>query len=274
MHTHLNQTIAATGRLSSTEPNLQNIPIKTEDGRRIRQVFIAPQGSVILAADYSQIELRLLAAFSKDPELLRAYQDDRDIHALTASFLFGIPSDQVSAHQRMVAKTVNFGVIYGQSAFGLGQQLGVPPGEAKTFIDRFYQTYSHVQNFREQILQQASQDGFVRTHLGRRRYLPDLMSHNKLAKQNAERAAFNTVFQGSAADLIKKAMIHIQAYLEVEDLRSKMILQVHDELLFEVPQSELESVSAKVRTLMESAFELDVPLKVSLGHGRSWGDAH
>lgn len=274
VHTTFNQTIAATGRLSSTDPNLQNIPIKTQEGRRIRQVFIAPPEHVLFSADYSQIELRLLAAFSKDPELMSAYQQGLDIHKKTASSLFGVSVDEITNEMRSIGKTVNFGVIYGQSPFGLAQQLGVPQREAKRFIESFYENFSSVHNYREQILLQARQNGFVSTYLGRKRPVPEINSQNMMNRQNAERVAFNTVFQGSAADLIKKAMITIHAELTQKNLKTKMLLQVHDELIFEVPLNELNTIESLVPPIMENAFTLEVPLVVSFSHGKNWGEAH
>lgn len=274
VHTHFNQTIAATGRLSSTEPNLQNIPIKTEEGRRIREVFVAPKGQVLLSADYSQIELRLLAAFTKDPQLVQAYQNEEDIHAKTASVIFGMKLSEVTPEQRSIGKTINFGVVYGQSPFGLAKQLGIPQSEAKHFIDSFYREFSLVKDYKEHVIEGARQNGYVTTYLGRKRFLPDIKSKNFMSRQNAERVAFNSVFQGSAADLIKKAMIEIDAKLLADKLKTRMLLQVHDELVFEVPENELESVKAWVPELMSGAFKLDVPLSVSLDTGQTWGEAH
>lgn len=274
IHTHFNQAVVATGRLSSTEPNLQNIPIKTPEGRRIREVFVAPEGSVMFSADYSQIELRLLAAFSRDPKLLEAYREGVDIHRKTAAGIFGIAVDEVSDEQRGIGKTINFGVIYGQSAFGLAQMLEVPQAEAKHFISRFYQEFERVRVYKDEILDEARRRGYVETRLGRRRYLPELSSRNQLARQNAERAAFNAVFQGSAADLIKKAMVLIAGELVQSRLKTKMVLQVHDELVFEVPECELHTVEHLVPRIMESALDFEVPLKVGFKHGKNWGEAH
>lgn len=274
VHTSFNQTIAATGRLSSTDPNLQNIPIKTEEGRRIREAFIVSEGCDMYSFDYSQVELRLLAAFSKDPHLMEAYEKDEDIHAKTASKILGIDLDAIDASERAIGKTINFGVVYGQTPYGLSQQLKVPQSEAKIFIESFYKEFSHVLDYKEKILEQARKDGYVKTYLGRRRYLPDLNAKNKMAKQNAERVAFNTVFQGSAADLIKKAMIEIQSQLDTLKLKTKMILQVHDELIFEVPKNEKDKIREMVTKIMESAFDLDVPIKVSSDFGKNWAEAH
>lgn len=274
IHTTFNQAIAATGRLSSADPNLQNIPIKTPEGRRIREVFIAAPGHVIFSADYSQIELRLLAAFSQDPQLVEAYRKNIDIHKKTAASLFGMEINDVTNEMRATAKTVNFGVLYGQSPYGLSQQLGVPQKDAKRFIDSFYENFSRVRDYREEVINQARHQGYVATYLGRRRHVPDINSQNMMKRQNAERVAFNTVFQGSAADLIKKAMIEIDRQIEKQKLKSKMLLQVHDELVFEVPLEELHTIESLVPPLMENALELPVPLKVSFSHGKHWGEAH
>lgn len=274
VHTSFNQAIAATGRLSSTDPNLQNIPIKTEEGRRIREAFIVPKGSVLYSADYSQIELRLLAEFTQDKSLVEAYQNDEDIHAKTASKILGVDLTDVDGPLRNIGKTINFGVVYGQTPFGLAKQLDVPQSEAKAFIEGFYREFHGVKEYREKILEDARKEGFVQTYMGRRRYLPDLNSKNKMVKQNAERVAFNTVFQGSAADLIKQAMIQIQTWLDKEKLTTKMVLQVHDELIFEVPHKELDIIRKKVPEMMSGAFDLKVPLKVSANHGKNWAEAH
>jgi DNA polymerase I len=274
IHTNFNQAIVATGRLSSTDPNLQNIPIKTDEGKRIREVFLAPKNHILLSADYSQIELRLLADFSGDPGLMDAYKNNQDIHARTASHIFGMPIDEVDDHHRMIGKTINFGVIYGQSPFGLAKQLGVPIPEAKRFIDGFYEEFSRVAEYKEEILVEAREKGYVSTYLGRRRYMPDLNSKNKMVKQNAERVAFNTVFQGSAADLIKTAMVSIDQKITEMKLATKMILQVHDELIFEVPSEERDAIKSFVPEMMENAFKLKIPLKVSFGEGKDWREAH
>lgn len=274
VHTSFNQSIAATGRLSSTDPNLQNIPIRGEEGRKIREAFVAPPGHFLLSADYSQIELRLLAAFSEDPNLVEAYQKNLDVHARTAAHIFGLKLEEVDGEHRAIGKTVNFGVIYGQSPFGLSQQLDVPQAEAKQFIESFYQKYATVRDYKETVLAEARRVGYVASYLGRRRYLPDLNSHNKLAQQNAERAAFNTVFQGSAADLIKKAMILIDEALTQQKMATKMLLQVHDELVFEVPKDEVDAAQKVISKIMESAFSLSVPLKISCKIGKNWADAH
>lgn len=274
VHTSFNQTIAATGRLSSTEPNLQNIPIRTEEGRRIREVFVAPPGHVLLSADYSQIELRLLAALSQDPNLIDAYRKDQDIHARTASHIFGVSLYDVTVEQRAVGKTINFGVVYGQSAFGLAQQLAVPQAEAKHFIDSFYREFARVRDYKNEVLARARDNGYVCTVLGRRRYVPDINSVNSLKRQMAERAAFNAVFQGSAADLVKAAMLRVDEKIRAERWGTCMVLQVHDELVFEVPLEELKAVTDWVPRLMTLGFDANVPLKVSVGSGRNWSEAH
>ena len=274
IHSTFNQAVVATGRLSSTDPNLQNIPIKTPEGRKLRELFIAPPGHVIFSADYSQVELRLLAAFSKDPRLVDAYKHGEDVHRKTAAAIFGIDLKDVTDRQRMVGKTINFGVIYGQSSFGLSQLLGIPREEAKHFIDLFYREFGRVKDYKNEVLVKARQDGFVTSYLGRRRYLPELTSRNKMAQTNAERAAFNAIFQGSAADLIKKAMLLVDDWIREQKLKSKLILQVHDELLFEVPQNELEAVQKYVPHLMATTFTLDVPLEVSFKSGKNWAAAH
>lgn len=274
IHTSFNQAVVATGRLSSSDPNLQNIPIRGEEGKRIREVFIAPEGSLIFSADYSQIELRLLAHFTQDPKLLEAYNENQDIHKKTAASIFDIPLDHVRSEQRNIGKTINFGVVYGQSSFGLSQLLKLPQTEARHFIEKFYKEFKRVRVYKDEVLDKARQDGFVSTYLGRRRYLPELNSRNKLAQRNAERAAFNAIFQGSAADLIKKAMIEVDAWLTKEKLKTKMILQVHDELIFEVPEKELPTIKKHIPDMMAGVFTLDVPLVVSFDSGKNWGEAH
>lgn len=274
VHTHFNQAVVATGRLSSTDPNLQNIPIKTAEGRRIREVFIAPPHCSLVSADYSQVELRLLAAFSRDPNLVQAFRDGVDIHRTTAAKVFGLNVGDVTSAQRNIGKTINFGVIYGQSAFGLAQMLEIPQNEAKHFISKFYAQFANVRDYRESVLERARSEGYVSTYSGRRRYLPDLNSRNQLARANAERAAFNAIFQGSAADLIKKAMLDISAIFKQRQLKSRLLLQVHDELVFETPDNELSEVTRLVPQLMSAAFALEVPLDVTCKSGRNWGEAH
>jgi len=274
IHTSYNQTVAATGRLSSSNPNLQNIPIRREEGRRIRQAFTAPKGCQILSADYSQIEIRLLAAFSKDKHLIEAFKKGEDVHRMTAEKLFAKKGNQITDKLRAMAKTVNFGVIYGQGPFGLSNLLGISMADAKDYIEQFYQKYPSVKKYREKVLEEARQKEEVRTWKGRKRFVGEINSKNGGLRANAERTAFNTVFQGSAADLIKVAMIKIDQRLQAEKKKSKMIMQVHDELIFEVPDNELTTVSTLVKEEMEGAIACSVPLKVDIGIGKSWDEAH
>ncbi|OGQ08276.1 MAG: DNA polymerase I [Deltaproteobacteria bacterium RIFCSPLOWO2_12_FULL_40_28] len=273
IHTSYNQTVVATGRLSSTEPNLQNIPIRTSEGRRIRKAFKASKGYKILSADYSQIELRLLAEFSQDKALVLAFQKGMDIHRLTASKLFSVSENEVNDSQRALAKTVNFGIMYGQSPFGLASLLEIPQSEAKRYIDNFYKQYPSVKDFKEQVLNAARQKGFVETWKKRRRFIPEINSKNQALRNNAERTAFNTVFQGSAADLIKVAMIDIHQHVCTK-LGVKMIMQVHDELVFEVPEEKIEDAKKHIQEKMEKAIYSSVPLKVDVGIGEDWDSAH
>ncbi|MGA9567252.1 MAG: DNA polymerase I [Candidatus Korobacteraceae bacterium] len=272
LHTTFNMAGSATGRLSSINPNLQNIPIRTELGREIRAAFVAEPGNLLLAADYSQIELRLLAHFSADPLLVEAYRRGDDIHTLTASQVFGVPADEVNAEHRRRAKAVNFGIVYGLSAFGLSQQIGIDQKEAKRFIDAYFEKYAGVRTFIDRTLEQARTELKVATLFGRIRPLPDMLSKNWNLRGFAERTAVNTPLQGTAADLIKLAMIRIDTELRRRKLQSRMLLQVHDELVFEVPESELDAVKQLVTQQMENAYELQVPLKVELGTGPNWRD--
>ena len=272
VHTTFGQTGTATGRLSSTNPNLQNIPIRTELGREIRAAFIAEPGHVLLAADYSQIELRLLAHFSKDKLLVEAFRRGDDIHTLTASQVFGVPPLMVTSDHRRQAKVVNFGIVYGLSAFGLSQQLGIEPGEAKKFIEAYFEKYAGVRAFIDATLAQAHRDQKVKTLFGRIRPIPDMNSKNSNLRGFAERTAVNTPLQGTAADLIKLAMIRIDEDIRSRKLKSRMTLQVHDELVFEVPEGEVDAMKSLVRERMEAAHELDVPLRVELGVGPNWRD--
>ncbi len=274
IHTSFNQTVTATGRLSSSEPNLQNIPVRTDWGTRIRKAFIAENGHVLLSADYSQIELRILAHMSGDEGLLHAFQHNIDVHARTASEVFQKPLGEVSADERRFAKTINFGVIYGMSAYGLSEALGIAPKEASEFIQHYFATHSGVRAYIEQTLETARRQGFVTTLFGRRRQIPDIRSSNINIRQAAERVATNTPLQGTAADLIKIAMIRIHDALAAKKLATKMVLQIHDELLFEVPEQEIETVQKLVRHEMESAMKLSVPLKVDMGWGKNWAEAH
>ena len=272
LHTTFAQTGTATGRLSSANPNLQNIPIRTELGREIRAAFTAEPGHVLLAADYSQIELRLLAHFSQDPLLVEAYRNGDDIHTLTASQVFGVPPLMVTADHRRQAKVVNFGIVYGLSAFGLSQNLGIEPGEAKQFINAYFEKYAGVRKFIDSTLEQARRDGKVSTLFGRVRPIPDINSKNSNLRGFAERTAVNTPLQGTAADLIKIAMIRIDEALRKQELRSRMTLQVHDELVFEVPEAEVDTLRTLVRDHMENVHPLSVPLSVEIGVGPNWRD--
>jgi len=271
VHASFNQTVTATGRLSSSDPNLQNIPIRTEIGRKIRAAFI-PQKRMhcILSADYSQIELRLLAHFSKDRELHRAFAEDRDIHSFVASQIYGVPIEQVTSAMRSSCKAVNFGIIYGQGAFGLSRSIGISIGEARKFIADYFARYSSIRKFMDDVIAQAKETGYAETILHRRRKIPNLRSRNAGKRTQAERTAVNTVIQGSAADLIKVAMINIQRKIEAEGLPVKLILQIHDELVFELPTNEVERHAKWIRHEMTSAMRLDVPLKVDITYGPNW----
>jgi DNA polymerase-1 len=272
LHTQLNQAATSTGRISSTNPNLQNIPVRTEIGREIRAAFIAEKGNVLLSVDYSQIELRLMAHFSEDPLLTKAFLSGGDVHKATAAELFGVPVDEVTSEQRAAAKTVNFATIYGQREFSLGQQLGISTAEAKQFIAAYFEKYSGVRRFIDRTLEEARRDGLVRTLFGRVRPLPDINSKNFNLRGFAERTAVNTPLQGTAADLIKLAMIRIDRDLTDRKLRTRMLLQVHDELVFEVPNEEIEEVRALVQDRMEKVWELRVPLVAEAGVGSNWRD--
>ncbi len=272
VHTNFNQTATATGRLSSSEPNLQNIPVRADGGLRIREAFIAQGDALLLSADYSQVELRILAHLSQDPGLLSAFAQDEDIHANTAAKVFEVPASSVTPEMRRVAKTVNFGVIYGMSDYGLEQATGLTRQEAAEFIRTYFEKYRRVKDYIEATKRQAAEKGFVQTILGRRRYIPEVNSSNAQMRQAAERMAINMPVQGSAADIIKLAMIKIQRRMDEKGLISKLILQVHDELLFEVPRQELEEVEALVREIMPQALELSVPLKVEIKVGQNWGE--
>jgi len=272
VHTTFNMAGSATGRLSSVNPNLQNIPIRTELGREIRAAFIAEPGNVLLAADYSQIELRLLAHFSADPLLVEAYRRGDDIHTLTASQVFGVSAGEVNAEHRRRAKAVNFGIVYGLSAFGLSQQIGIDQKEAKRFIDAYFEKYAGVRAFIDRTLEQARAELKIATLFGRVRPLPDMLSKNWNLRGFAERTAVNTPLQGTAADLIKLAMIRIDAEIRRRNLRSRMLLQVHDELVFEVPNGELDTMKRLVQQQMENVHQLNVPLRVDFGSGPNWRD--
>jgi DNA polymerase-1 len=274
VHTSYHQAVAATGRLSSTDPNLQNIPIRTPEGRRIRQAFVAAPGSCLLAADYSQIELRIMAHLSEDEGLLRAFAEDRDIHQATASEVFSVALEAVSADQRRSAKAINFGLIYGMSAFGLARQLGVTRAAAQSYVDLYFARYPGVRRYMEATRERARRDGFVETVFGRRLYLPEIRSRHRPTQQYAERSAINAPMQGTAADIIKRAMIEVDAWCRQEEPAARMIMQVHDELVLEVPAQRLERVRAAVVERMNGAAALSVPLKVEIGQGANWDLAH
>ncbi len=275
IHAQFNQTVAATGRLSSSDPNLQNIPIRTPQGRRIRRAFVAQNpGDLLISADYSQIELRLLAHLSRDPGLVAAFNAGEDIHRATAARIFDVPPERVDSVMRGRAKTVNFGVLYGMGPIRLARELGIPRAEAARFIEQYFSKMPGVKAYLDASLVAARRDGFVTTLLGRRRYLPGLNLDDARARAQAERIAANTPIQGSAADLIKKAMIRVHRELSERRLASRMIIQVHDELLLEGPEREKEEVDSVVRRAMQEAIRIDVPLVVEMGAGRSWDEAH
>ena len=272
VHTTFNQVGTATGRLSSTNPNLQNIPIRTELGREIRAAFIAAPQCVLLSADYSQIELRLLAHFSADPLLVKAYRTGQDIHTLTAAEVFGVPAETMSKETRNRAKAVNFGIVYGISPFGLAAQLGIEQNEARLYIETYFERYAGVRSYIDRMLEETRREQKVRTMFGRVRPIPDIQSRNANQRGFAERTAINTPLQGTAADLIKLAMIRIDKRLAQEKLKSRMTLQVHDELVFDVPEDEVEPMRVLVQHEMEHVIELSVPLVADVGVGKNWRD--
>ena len=274
VHTTFTMTAANTGRLSSNDPNLQNIPIRTEEGRRIRRAFVAAPGHVLLSADYSQIELRILAHVAGVDTLKDAFREGIDIHALTASQVFGMPLEGMDPMVRRSAKAINFGIIYGISPFGLARQIGVPQAEAKGYIEAYFARYPGIRDYMERTKKQAHTDGFVTTLFGRKCRLPGINDRNPARRAFSERAAINAPIQGAAADIIKRAMIPLQGALEERRLRARMLLQVHDELVFEVPEAEVDETGAVVTRVMEGAAHLDVPLTVDIGTGTSWADAH
>ena len=274
IHSSFNQAVTVTGRLSSTDPNLQNIPVKTPEGRLIRQAFIAQPGHVLLAADYSQIELRIMAHLSADPTLLSAFSAGRDIHAATAAEVFGVEESAVSSMQRRHAKAINFGLIYGMSAFGLAKQIGVSRPEAQAYIDTYFARYPGVKQYMEAAITTGAEQGYVSTLFGRRLYLPGIKDKNAMVRKAAERAAINAPMQGSAADLMKLAMQRVATSLAQENMPARLCLQVHDELVFEVPEAERDRLADLVREAMEGAATLHVPLTVSIGYGTNWDDAH
>ncbi|WP_460365283.1 DNA polymerase I, partial [Actinocorallia lasiicapitis] len=274
IHTTFNQTVAATGRLSSTDPNVQNIPARTEEGRQIREAFTVGSGyECLLTADYSQIELRIMAHLSGDQALIEAFESGADFHTITAAKVFSVEPQDVTTELRSKIKAMNYGLAYGLSEFGLSQQLRISPGEARQLKEEYFEVFGGIRDYLGQVVAEARRDGYTETILGRRRYLPDLNSDNRQRREMAERMALNAPVQGSAADIIKVAMIKVDAALRASDLTSRMLLQVHDELIFEVSPGELEPLRKLVRTEMESAYTLTAPLEVSMGHGRSWYDA-
>jgi DNA polymerase-1 len=274
IHTSYHQAVAATGRLSSSDPNLQNIPVRTPEGRRIRQAFVAPPGCKLLAADYSQIELRIMAHLSGDEGLLAAFAAEQDIHRATAAEVFGAPLADVTSDQRRSAKAINFGLIYGMSAFGLARQLGIERGEAQTYVDRYFERYPGVKRYMEETRAAAHREGYVSTVFGRRLYLPEINSRNAPRRQYAERSAINAPMQGTAADIIKRAMLDVAAWLEQNFSEARLIMQVHDELVIEVPENHAEEVGAALARIMEGAASLRVPLRVDRGLGDNWDEAH
>jgi DNA polymerase-1 len=275
IHTDYMQTVAATGRLSSNNPNLQNIPIRTERGRQIRKAFVArDENYILVSADYSQIELRIIAALSGEENMIAAFKNHEDIHKSTASKVFNVPLEEVTREQRSHAKTVNFGIIYGVSAFGLSNQTSLSRTESAALIEAYYKTYPRLKTYIQEQIEFARENGYVQTILGRRRYLKDINSANAVVRGGAERNAVNAPIQGSAADIIKIAMINIHKKLTTENWKSKMLLQVHDELVFDVHNSELEKIQPMIKHEMENAFKLDVPLDVELGMGKDWLEAH
>jgi len=275
VHTSYHQAVTATGRLSSTDPNLQNIPVRNEEGRRIRQAFVAGSGNRIVAADYSQIELRIMAHLSQDKGLLDAFAQGEDIHRATASEVFGVALSKVSGEQRRSAKAINFGLIYGMSAFGLSRQLNIGAGEAKKYMDLYFERYPGVLRYMEETRAKAAEKGYVETLDGRRLWLPDITSSNAIRRKAAERAAINAPMQGTAADIIKRAMIAVDGWLlEQKDDAVRMIMQVHDELVFEIRSDAVDSAIKTIRDLMENSMKLDVPLQVEVGTGDNWDEAH
>src|SRR5919197_1010568 len=274
VHTTYSQTTAVTGRLPSNEPNLQNIPIRTAAGRRIRECFIAPPGARIVSADYSQIELRIMAHLSGDENLRRAFRDGEDVHRATAAEVFGMPLASVGPNERRIAKVINFGLIYGMSSFGVAQNLGIDRGTAQTYIERYFARYPGAKRYMDETRRRARELGYVETVFGRRLWLPELRSGAPVRRQAAERAAINAPMQGTAADLIKLAMIAVHNWLTESGAQAKLIMQVHDELVLEVPDAEISTVRERVRELMQAVHKLDVPLVVEVGVADNWDQAH
>jgi DNA polymerase-1 len=274
VHTNYNQAVAITGRLASSDPNLQNIPVRTAEGRRIREAFIAPPGSHIVSADYSQIELRIMAHLSQDAGMLSAFANNEDIHRATAAEIFGVEKTVVDNEQRRYAKVINFGLIYGMSAFGLAQNLNIERSAAQSYIERYFARYPGVRQYMSETRELAKQQGYVETIFGRRLWVPEINSANGNRRAGAERAAINAPMQGTAADLIKLAMIAVDKWLKEEKLQTKLIMQVHDELVLEVPDAELALIKQQLPLLMQSVATLDVPLLAEVGIGNSWESAH
>jgi DNA polymerase-1 len=274
VHTHYAQAVAVTGRLSSNDPNLQNIPVRTAEGRRVREAFVAPPGCLIASADYSQIELRIMAHLSGDAALVLAFHDGMDVHRATAAEVFGVGTDQVTSEQRRYAKVINFGLIYGMSAYGLARSLGIDNTAAKNYIERYFERYPGVKRYMDETRQQAKNQGYVETVFGRRLYLPEINSPNGPRRSGAERAAINAPMQGTAADLIKLSMVKVQQVLDAEQRATKMIMQVHDELVFEVPEAEVDWLRHEVPRLMAGVAQLRVPLLAEIGVGLNWEKAH
>ena len=275
IHTDYAQAVTATGRLSSNKPNLQNIPIRTQLGRKTRSAFVSrKKGNFILAADYSQIELRIIASFSEDKEMINAFKNNKDIHAITASKVFGVSLAEVTQDMRRRAKEVNFGIIYGISPFGLSQNLDIPRSEAKEIIDAYFDEFKNVKLYMERSIKEAKEKKQVETLLGRRRFLRDIDSRNYTVRGFAERNAINSPIQGTAADIIKLAMIEISKWMKDNNVKSKMIMQVHDELVFDVDSSEIDLLSLNIKKIMESVIKIKVPLLVDVGYGKTWLEAH
>ena len=274
IHTSYQQAITSTGRLSSTEPNLQNIPIKTAEGRRIREAFIPEKGNILISADYSQIELRIMAHLSEDKNLTNAFKNNIDVHSSTAAEVFGVAIEEVNKSQRRSAKAINFGLMYGMSAFGLTRQLGITRAEAQAYLDTYFARYTGVRDYMDNIKAKAKADMFVETIMGRRLYLNEINAANGLRRQAAERAAINAPLQGSAADIIKKAMLDVDKLISTEMPEVKMIMQVHDELVFEAPKKQIDFVQENITNAMQSAVKLSIPLLVDIGFGNNWNESH
>ncbi|MFN3450336.1 MAG: DNA polymerase, partial [Roseococcus sp.] len=274
VHTDFSMAVTSTGRLSSTEPNLQNIPVRTEEGARIRRAFVAEAGHLLVSADYSQIELRLLAHLAEVPTLREAFARGEDIHARTAAEIFGLDPQHVDKEARRRAKTINFGIIYGMSAFGLAARLGIPPAEGRAIIEAYFAQYPGIRAEMERVKEEARVNGYVLSPFGRRLWIPDIAAKDPVRRAAAERQAINAPFQGGAAEVIKRAMVRLPGALRAAGLRARMLLQVHDELVLEAPEAEAEATGALLREVMENVASLRVPLRVEVGQGRNWAEAH